>query len=43
VFFLASEPLAQTINRNYKLPEEARNPQFSYGQKIPGNDVTTAE
>lgn len=38
-----NEPLAQTINRHYKLPDEVKNPQFSYGQKIPGNDVTTSE
>ena len=40
---LISEPLAQTINRNYKLPSECKQPNFSYGQRIPGNDVTTAE
>lgn len=26
-----NEPLAKTIDRNYKLPEEAQHKNFSYG------------
>ncbi len=40
---LIREPLATTINRNYNLPEEAKDAKFSYGQKTIPNNITTTE
>lgn len=37
------EPLATTINRNYNLPNEAKEEDFSYGLKTIPNNVTTTE
>jgi len=37
------EPLARTINRNYNLPKEAKDPNFEYGVRIIKNNVTTTE
>ena len=38
-----SEPLAKTINRNYNLPKEAKDPNFEYGVRTVKNNVTTTE
>jgi len=35
--------LAKTINRNYNLPKEAKDPNFEYGVRTLKNNVTTTE
>lgn len=37
-FYIFREPLGQTINRNYNLPEQAKNQDFKYGLSTEKNE-----